>query len=166
MIRVGTSGAMRPDINVGSLALITAAIRDEGTSTQYLPIEFPAVADIDIVQALIRGSQINKQTYFTGITQSKDSFYGQHNPEQMPISATLLERWKAWQMGGAICSEMESSILFILGSIYKIWTGGIMLITGTQEKHEKIIPKPDLNGLIQTTVDALRILIEADRQVR
>jgi uridine phosphorylase len=164
MIRVGTSGAMHPDTEVGSLAIITAAIRDEGTSLHYMPVEFPAVANLEVIQALVEGAKKNNQVYLTGITQSKDSFYGQHQPERMPVSERLVERWKAWKMGGAICSEMESSVLFILGSIYKLRTGGVMLISGNQEARQRIRTKPDMNGLINTTMDALRLLIQSDRQ--
>jgi len=164
MIRVGTAGAMRAEMEVGSLAIISGAIRDEGTSLHYMPIEFPAVADIEVTQALISSAKTNKQKYWTGITQSKDSFYGQHHPDQMPVASKLLERWKAWQMGGAICSEMEASTLFVLGSIYKVRTGGVMLITGNQLRRETINPKPDLSGLIQTTIEALRVLIRSDQK--
>jgi uridine phosphorylase len=165
MIRVGTSGAMWPETEIGSLAIITGAIRDEGTTVHYMPIEFPAIPDLFVTQALIEAAKRNKQVYYPGITQTKDSFYGQHQPERMPVSDRLLDRWKAWKMGGAICSEMESAALFILGSIYKIRTGGVMLISGNQQvKGGGILTQPDLTGLIETSVEALRILIRADRE--
>ena len=67
-------------------------------------------------------------------------------------------------MGGAICSEMESSVLFILGNMYKLRTGGIMCVTGNQENKEPITESnSNLGGLINTTIEALRILIRADR---
>jgi len=162
-IRVGTSGAMQRDIQVGSLAIITGAIRDEGTSLHYMPVEFPAVSNLDVTNALIKAAQTTKQVFYTGITQSKDSFYGQHQPEKMPVADKLLERWKAWKMGGAICSEMESSVLFVLGSIYKLRTGGIMVIAGNQENPDASKNVEwSLDGLINTAVEALRILIKAD----
>ncbi len=163
-IRVGTTGAMRVDMHIGDLAIITGAIRDEGTSLHYIPIEFPAIPNLHVTTALIQAAVNLEQTYFTGITQSKDSFYGQHQPDRMPVSEHLIERWKAWKMGGAICSEMESSILFILGSIYKLRTGGIMLVTGNQESHEKVEDKEwNMDGMVGTAVEALRILIRTDR---
>jgi len=165
MIRVGTAGAMSPDTPIGSLAIITAAIRDEGTTLHYMPVEFPAVADIDVVNALIQAAKKNNQEYTAGITQSKDSFYGQHQPDRMPVSDRLLERWKAWTMGGAICSEMESAVLFILGSIYKLRTGGVMLVSGNQFKKDgSIRNKPNLDGVVNTSIEALRILIQSDQR--
>lgn len=163
-IRVGTSGGMQPHLRPGTLAIVTGAIRDEGTSMQYLPPEFPAVADIDVVSALRDAALKLGKPHELGISHSKDSFYGQHMPGRMPVGERLLERWKAWKMGGAICSEMESSAIFILGSCLRVRAGGIMLIVANQESSD---PEPvvvdDLTDLLETTMEALRILIARDR---
>lgn len=164
-IRVGTSGALRTDMRIGDLAIITGAIRDEGTTIQYMPIEFPAIPDLQVTNALVQAAEKLDQTYFTGITQSKDSFYGQHQPERMPVDKQLLERWKAWKMGGTICSEMEAAALFILGSIYKLRTGGVMLITGNQESGEQVEDRNwNMKGLVNTAVEALKIIIQSDKK--
>jgi uridine phosphorylase len=163
-IRVGTSGGMQPEIRVGELAIITAAIRDEGTSMQYMPAEFPAVADLEVVLALREAAIKLSHPYRLGITQSKDSFYGQHKPDQMPVADYLQQRWKAWKMGGAICSEMEASTIFVLSSIYRKRAGGIMLILANQESSD-----PDnyvaetLEPLVETAIEAVKILIIQDR---
>jgi uridine phosphorylase len=164
-IRVGTSGGMQPYLKVGSLAIVTGAIRDEGTSLQYMPIEFPAISDTEVVCALRDAAAQLDISYSLGITQSKDSFYGQHNPQRMPVADQLLDRWKAWKQGGAICSEMEASVILVLGSIYRKRTGGVMLIAGNQESLESIEPGAgeSQDGLIQTAVNALKILITHDR---
>lgn len=109
-IRVGTSGGMQLNQNPGDLAIITGSIRDEGTSKHYLPIEFPAVASIDVITALRKSA--NKLGYKThlGNSHSKDSYYGQMSSESMPVANYLKERWKVWVQGGAICAEMESAI--------------------------------------------------------
>jgi uridine phosphorylase len=163
-IRVGTSGGMQVEIDPGDLAIITGAIRDEGTSLHYLPPEFPAVANIEVVAALREAAQRTGVPYHLGISHSKDSFYGQHQPERMPVADHLLERWKAWKMGGAICSEMEAAIIFILGSIYRKRTGGVMLIAANQERKEAVRTiVHDLHGVVSTAIEALKILIERDR---
>ena len=166
-IRVGTSGGMQPVERPGDLAIITAAIRDEGTTLHYMPIEFPAVADFEVVMALKEAATRLHNRYFLGITQSKDSFYGQHNPERMPVASHLLDRWKAWKMGGAICSEMESAVLFILGSIYRKRTGGVMLIMGNQEADDPAVRKgiqDNLDNLIATAIESVKILIQKDKE--
>ena len=155
-IRVGTSGHIQEDIKSGELAIITAAIRDEGTSRQYMPIEFPAIADIDLVLALQASAKKTGAKYRTGITQSKDSFYGQHEPERMGVAKDLLERWRAWQLGGALCSEMEASALFVIASMLRVRAGGVMMVHGKE-------PMPPLDILLDTAVGALREVIAADR---
>ena len=75
-IRVGSAGAIQPEGQMGDVAIVTAAIRDEGTSRQYLPIEFPAVADLDVVNALRAAAKKLGFRYHIGVAQSKDSFYG------------------------------------------------------------------------------------------
>lgn len=155
-IRVGTSGHIQKDSVSGELAIISAAIRDEGTSRHYMPIEFPAVADLEVVQALQAAAKKTGARSRTGITQSKDSFYGQHEPERMGVANELLARWRAWEIGGAICSEMEASALFVIASMLRVRAGGVMMV------HAKE-PMPPLDILLETAVGALRELIAKDR---
>lgn len=163
-IRVGTSGGMQPEQIPGELAITLAAIRDEGTTMHYMPPEFPAVADFDVTQALRQAAIKLDVPYRVGISQSKDSFYGQHEPERMPVSDRLIQRWKAWKMGGAICSEMEAATLFVLGNIYRVRTGGIMLVAANQESEDPNIGAvEDLTNLLAVSVEALKILIEQDK---
>lgn len=168
-IRIGTSGGMQPFIKTGDLAVVTGAIRDEGTTLQYMPVEFPAVAHLDVVNALAEGAQRANLRYHLGISQSKDSFYGEIDPERMPVSGALLNRWKAWKMGGAICSEMEASAIFILASIHRKRAGGIMLMAGdfdptaTEDDIEADMQNFDVERVIRAAIEGLKVLIEKDR---
>jgi uridine phosphorylase len=103
-----------------------------------MPIEFPAVASHEMVTALVRSASDAKLNYHTGIVQSKDSFYGQHSPEDMPIAAELLQKWDAWVRGGVLCSEMEAATLFVVGSYRKLRTGAVLLVAGDQAKGESL----------------------------
>ena len=160
-IRVGTSGAMQPNINVGDIAIISGAIRDEGTSSQYLPIEYPAIADISVTNALVEASNKLGYTYHVGVSHTKDSFYAEVEPDRMPMAGYLHQRWNAWVAGGAICSEMEASALFILSSIYRKRAGAVTLIIGSDIKTLK--KKHDPDGMIRAAIEAIRILIFEDR---
>ena len=122
-IRVGTSGAMQPDIASGTLGVIQAAIRDEGTSLHYLPVEFPAVAHPDVIEALTWAARESGAPVRVGVAQSKDSFYGQHERERMPVEPWLTARWRAWTAGGAICSEMEAAALYVVASVLGVRAG-------------------------------------------
>lgn len=166
-VRVGTSGGMQPGSRTGDLAIVTAAIRDEGTSLHYLPVEFPAVASLDVVVALRDAAAKLDHRYRLGVTQSKDSFYGEVEPERMPIAGTLAERWAAWTAGGAICSEMEAATLFTVASIARVRAGGIMVMVGNPDMSPAEVDASlvdfTLDPLIDTSVEAIRLLIARDR---
>lgn len=166
-IRVGTSGGIQPDTKTGDVAIVTAAIRDEGTTSQYLPIEFPAVADIDVVLALREAAVKLELPYHLGITQSKDSFFGEVEAEKMPLADQLHKRWKAWVEGGAICSEMESAAIFILASIHRKRAGGVMMMVGAGDGLPKTEADKELfhgDRAIRTAIEGVKILIEMDRK--
>jgi uridine phosphorylase len=163
-IRVGTSGGMQPYLHNGDLAVVSGAIRDEGTTLHYMPPEFPAVAHHAVVSALSQAAEKLNQRYYVGIVQSKDSFYGQHQPERMPVAGRLLDRWKAWVDGGTLSSEMEASTLFVLASILRVRAGGVMMVGVRTEDEEKRKAFHDQSGLIGTAIEAAKILIEQDRK--
>lgn len=172
-IRVGTSGGLQPDIKTGDIAIVTAAIRDEGTSAHYLPVEFPAVADVDLVVALREGAQRIQMPYHLGVSHSKDSFYGELEPERMPMAQRLNERMDYWMAGGAICSEMEAAILFILCGIYRKRAGGVMvmhshsqaddLLTTNEEESMSLF---DAERAIKVAIEGIKILIEKERSAK
>jgi uridine phosphorylase len=169
-IRVGSSGAMQAEGRMGDVAIVTAAIRDEGTTAHYLPLEFPAVANIDVVLALREAAVKLGLRHHVGISQSKDSFYGEVERTRMPLADHLEERWRAWVAGGAICSEMEASAIFVLASIYRKRAGGAMLIINASdlaelspEDEQKRMAEFDSDRVIRVAVEGLKILIERDR---
>lgn len=165
LIRVGTSGGMQPDLIPGDLGIIQASIRDEGTTKHYLPVEFPAIANLDVLLALKEAARKLGYRAHVGISHSKDSFYGQMAPERMPVADYLLNRWDAWTKGGTLCAEMESAALFTLGAIYGLRTGSIVLIAMNQDKPE-LGSVSDVQPLIATAINALQILIRRDRKKR
>lgn len=166
-IRVGTSGGMAEDVKSGDVVIATGAIRMEGTSKEYAPIEYPAVADIRVVNALLEASEKLKLDYHTGVVQCKDSFYGQHSPETKPVGYELTEKWNAWIRCGCLASEMESAALYIAGSCLRVRVGAVMLVMANQERERKGLPNPivhDMEAPIKAAVEAIRILIQKDGQ--
>lgn len=155
-IRVGTSGSLQPGTKSNDLAVVTGAIRHEGTSSHYMPIEFPAVCDLEIVQAMRSAVERLGVRYQVGISHSKDSFYGEVEPERSANSEQLKDLWRAWQIGGAICSEMEISTICIVSSILRARAGGIMAMHGEGEFGP-------LDGLIVAAVESVRDLIKMDK---
>jgi uridine phosphorylase len=131
-IRIGTGGALQPEIEPGSFVVSTGVIRDEGTSRAYLPIEFPAVADAEVVCALSRDATYQGRKILRGIIHSKDSYYGQKEPERMPLAAQLVQQYQSWTAGGALISEMESATLFIVAACLKVRAGSIILVASNK----------------------------------
>lgn len=167
-IRVGTCGGMQPNLALGDLIVATAAVRDEGTSCQYIPLAYPAVADLTVTNALLEAAKESPVPIYSGISQSKDSFYGQHQPERMPIAITLKAQWEAWKRGGVLCSEMEASTLFVVARILGKRAGAVLMVAGNQERPPDQIAQDEARGyslepLIQLAIGALEILIKQDR---
>lgn len=151
-IRVGTAGRVCDEAMDETLdgVINTAAVRDEGTTIHYIPIEYPAVADRHVVDALAQAAEKLAYNYAEGITQSKDSFYGQHEPYNMPAESRLNERWEAWRRGKVYTSEMEAAALFVISSIRGCRASSIMSF-GEMEKTIKV------------ACEALKILIAEDQ---
>ena len=161
-IRVGTSGGMQLNVNAGDIVVVTGAIRMEGTSKEYLPIEFPAVADLDITCALRDAAKKLGYTYHTGVVQCKDSFYGQHAPQRMPVSYELENKWQAWIKGGCLASEMESAALFTVCATLGAKAGAVMLCVWNQEREKAGLDQNeehDTEKAIKTAIEAIKILI-------
>lgn len=164
-LRVGTCGGIDLDVRGGDIVIATAAIRAEGTSREYAPIEFPAVADIDIVNAMTRAAQTLDHTYHRGIVQAKDSFYGQHRPADMPVSYDLAQKWEAWKRLGCKASEMESAALFVVASCLRVRCGSCFTVVGNQERAAQGLDNPiihDTESAIETAIEAIRELIRQD----
>ena len=135
-IRVGTSGGMQPEVCGGDLVIATGAIRMEGTSREYAPVEYPAVAHYDVVEALKQAADELGVKAHLGVVQCKDNFYGQHSPETMPVSYQLENKWQAWLKCGALASEMESAALFIVGGVRRVRVGSVLLVLANQTRSE------------------------------
>ena len=162
-IRVGTCGGMDLNVKGGDIVISTGAVRMEGTSKEYAPIEFPAVANLDITNALVQSAKILGYNYHTGIVECKDSFYGQHNPERMPVNYELQNKWEAWKRLGCLASEMESAALFVVGSFLKVRVGSVFLVVANQEREAKGLENPvvhDTDKAIKTAIEAIKILIK------
>lgn len=167
-VRIGTCGGMAEKVVGGDLIVANAAVRAEGTSREYVPIEFPAVSDFTVTGALLGAArQLRGEDHVhCGVVQCKDSFYGQHNPERMPAGRALLNRWEAWRMAGCLGSEMESASVFIVSQVLGARAGCILSVIANQERAKRGLSNPecyDTGPAIQAAVEAVRQLIALDR---
>ncbi len=128
-IRIGSCGALQAgkEMGIGAIFIPQAAVRNEGTSPQLAPIEFPAAASPVIHRALCDSAKELKIPFNMGIVWSSDIYYSP-DPNQ----------YQKWAKCGAVCVEMESSTLFIFGSIKGVFTGTILTSDGNLEEKINI----------------------------
>ena len=167
-IRVGTCGGMQDKVLPGDVVIASGAIRMDGTSKEYMPIEFPAVADFRITAALDKAAEELGIRRHVGVVQAKDSFYGQHSPDTMGVSYELKQKWEAWIKGGCLASEMESATLFIVASLRRLRAGAVFHCVWNQELAGRGMPQDemikDTTLAVKTAVEALKIIINEDRK--
>ncbi|MBR0085336.1 MAG: uridine phosphorylase [Lachnospiraceae bacterium] len=168
-IRVGTCGGMQTDVQGGDIVIATGAVRMEGTSREYAPIEYPAVADFEVTNALYAAAKALGASYHTGVVECKDSFYGQHQPEKHPVSYELLNKWQAWLRMGCVASEMESAALFIAGMYRRVRVGTVLMVVANQEREKQGLTNVqvhDTGGAIEVAIEAIRKLIKYDNKMK
>ena len=166
-IRTGTCGGIDLNVQSGDVVVATGAIRMEGTSREYAPMEFPAIPDLNVTNALVNAARSMGYPFHTGVVQCKDAFYGQHEPETKPVSYELMNKWEAWKCLGCMASEMESAALFIVGSYLHVRVGSCFLVVANQEREKMNLPNPvahDTDMAIRVAVEAIRDLIRQDRE--
>ena len=160
-LRIGTCGGMQTEVKSGDIVIATGAIRMEGTSREYAPIEFPAVPDLAVTNALVEAAKILDCPHHVGVVQCKDSFYGQHEPETKPVSYELVNKWEAWKRLGCLASEMESAALFMVASYLHVRAGSCFLVVANQEREKLGLENP----VVHDTDMAVRVAVEAVRRL-
>ena len=166
-IRTGTCGGIDLDVQSGDVVVATGAIRYEHTSREYAPIEFPAVADFQVTNALVEATKKLGFPLHTGIVQCKDSFYGQHDPAASPVYYELQQKWESWKRLGVLASEMESAALFVVAAALGCRCGSCFHVVWNQEREAAGLDQKmseDTSSSVKVSVEALKLLIEADRK--
>ena len=165
-LRCGTCGGIDTAVKSGDIVVATGAIRFEHTSFEYAPVEYPAVSDLDLALVLREAAQKLGKTVHTGVVQSKDSFYGQHSPGRMPVSAMLLEKWEAWKRLGVKASEMEAAALFVVASALGCRAGACFHVVWNQEREAAGLDQTmseDTSAAVHATVEAMKLLIAREQ---
>ena len=166
-IRTGTCGGIDLNVQSGDVVVATGAIRYEHTSREYAPIEFPAVADFQVTNALVEATKKLGFPLHTGIVQCKDSFYGQHGPAASPVYYELQQKWESWKRLGVKASEMESAALFVVAAALGCRCGSCFHVVWNQEREAAGLDQKmseDTSSSVKVSVEALKLLIEADRK--
>ncbi|MBB5192196.1 uridine phosphorylase [Silvimonas terrae] len=163
-LRVGTTGAIQPHINVGDVLITTGSVRLDGASYHFAPAAYPAVADFDCTTALVAGAKAKGTTAHVGITASSDTFYpGQERYDT--FSGRVNKEWEGsmqqWQALHVMNYEMESATLLTMCAALGLRAGMIagVIVNRTQQEI------PNAETMKKTESDSVAIAIEAARHL-
>jgi len=160
-IRVGTTGSIQRGVSFSDLVVATAAVRDEGTTPGYVPLGYPAVADFELVQAMMAAGRAHNYRIHAGIVRSHDSLYSDLHAESMPRREALEQALQVWHRSRVLCNDMESSTIFVICSIMGL-RGGSVLTVVNEPGEEAIDPKRvaslDLTPMFRVALDAILTL--------
>ena len=153
LIRVGTCGALQPSIAQGDIVIATGAVRDEGTTPQYVPLRYPAIADYEVTKALIDAASQLGARYHFGIVHTKDAFY-------MELGATpeAAQEIEQLRRSGILATEMECSSLFVISQLRRIRAGGVLAVVGPVGAIAD--PTAGVDLAIRVGVEAIKLLAE------
>lgn len=167
MLRVGTCASVSPKVCIGNIVIPNGAVRMEGVGSHYLPVEFPAVPDMDIIAELETAVQTLGYPYNIGVSITKASFYTQMAAETKPYGYELANRWRSYELGGATSTEMESAPLFLVAACLNV-RAGTVLVSATNYKNYsnagEAYPHAWEHRAIEVGVAAMRTLIRADNE--
>ena len=166
MLRVGTCASTSEKVSLGDVVIPNGAVRMEGVSTHYLPIEYPAVPDFQVVKAVEQAAQKLEFPYNVGVTITKESFYTQTTPETKPVGPELVYKWQAYEKGGATSTSMECSVLFCVGASLGIRTSSVMISAtnfGEYSNDADDYPSGWEERAIEVGIEAMKIMIRKDK---
>lgn len=123
LIRIGSCGALQPECALGDLIFVTGAIRDDGTSAAYVEAQYPAIPDFDLLSACRESAVAENIPYHLGICRSHSCLYSDRNPEL----------YSYWAGKRAIASDMETAVLFVLGSLRGVRTASILNVVAASQ---------------------------------
>lgn len=168
LIRVGTcGGAWREEISEGSLIIPSAAVRDEGTTIEYIPLGFPAVADVAVVNSLVASAEKFKEKFFVGINRTHDAYFGANSVITKWGQYLLDERWRSSETP-IVSSEMECSALFVVASLWGVKAGSVLAVNAKPEplkkrlmgEGQKVVNESSGEVTIDTIKRAIKVSLE------
>ncbi|MDR0222883.1 MAG: nucleoside phosphorylase [Oscillospiraceae bacterium] len=171
-IRVGTCGGINAKVTGGDLVIVSAAVRGDGASKEYLPPDYPAAADFGVVTALAEAAKElstggEGDSFHVGVAQSKDSFYGEIEPGKMPVADFLTSRWDAFVKCGCLASEMEAAAIFAVALARGARAGAVLTALWNVERSKAGLPDRVCESgerAVKCAVNAIRALIARDKQ--
>lgn len=167
-IRVGSCATTSEKCGRGDIVIPSSCVRMEGTALHYGPVEYPAVPDIDVLDALRNAANKTKYKTVVGTVISRDGFYSQYDEFEKPSKYYIKPQWEAYKQLGAIATEMEAATLFVASASLGVKSGGVMVCATdyNKKKVNKTYPIDYEARAIEIAVEAMRELIKQDKKAR
>jgi uridine phosphorylase len=159
-IRVGTTGSIQAHVHFSDLVIATGAVRDEGTTPAYVPVSYPAVADVELVSAMVAAAGAAKQRAHTGIVRSHDALYPDLHATSMPRREELEGALEVWHRARVLCNDMETSTIFVICALRNLRGGSVLTVVN--EPGEEAIDPARVGALDLTPM--FRVALAAARQ--
>lgn len=161
-IRVGTAGRINERSQDKNMigGIITGAVRDEGTTKQYVPAEYPAIADRNVVNALSKAAEKLNLNFGEGISYTKDSFYSHVFPEMSPLGEEAKDKQLVWAKANVLLTEMEAAAILVVSAIRGCRASGIMAFSDAEDVVSCVVLS------CRTACEAIKILIESDKKFK
>jgi uridine phosphorylase len=165
LIRVGSCGAIQPETDVGDLIITSGAVRQEGTSAEYVRETYPAVADHAVVAALAAAAEELGYEYHVGVTASTDSFYAGQSREGVDgfTASGSEEAFEELQDAGVLNFEMEASAILTLAGIYGLRAGAVCTVVADRTTGEFQVVGEEKAA--RTASEAVSILARMDERI-
>lgn len=166
-VRVGSCASTSPKTCIGDVVIPCGAVRMEGVSEHFLPIEFPAVPDFRVFRNMELTAKESGFPYNTGVTITKDSYYTEAAPKEKPVADELLYKWSAYERSGATNTSMECSALFIIGQVMGLRTASVMISATNYRDYsndDKDYPRDTERRAVEVAIDGMRRLIREDKK--
>jgi uridine phosphorylase len=160
-IRVGTTGSIQSNVRFSDLVIATAAVRDEGTTPSYVPLAYPAVADVQLVHAMSEAASRLGHRAHPGIVRSHDSLYTDLHASLMPRRVELAEALQVWHRSRVLCNDMETSAIFIICALRGLRGGSILTVVnepGETDIDPKRVAALDLAPMFRVALAAVQSL--------
>jgi uridine phosphorylase len=165
-IRVGTAGSLQEKVGLGHLVISAGAVREEGTTRQYVPLSYPAVPDLGVTTALVEAAQKLGFPHHTGINHCKDAFYAEFT-EGHPMSEDWNRRWKVWRRSGVLATSMESAAIFVISSVKGLRAGEVLAVVGlAYTDHPVLEGKKGIEEAIRVAIEAVKVLEKREQKAQ
>jgi uridine phosphorylase len=165
-IRVGSTGAIQRKINCGDLIISSAAVRLDCTSNCYIMPEYPAVANYEVLLALIEAAEMLSLRYHVGITATTADFYAEQSRNTRASCASWARNLlPVLQKARVLNFEMEAATLLTLASLFGLRAGVVCAVFNNRVRGD-FEPGAGEEDAIRVANQAIKILNEWDAAKR